>query len=113
MDLSLIYIVNGAAFRLLAFLRHWYIKSFTAISGSAVNTLERLDQTWALRITVRYFLHPLYGDYTIVGRILGIIFRTGRIIIAGFIYIFVILFYAAVYLVWIMIPPYIILKIFS
>jgi hypothetical protein len=69
-----------------------------------VSFFENLDQTFALRVTLRYFWKPLYGDYTIVGRILGFFFRSGRIMLAVVIYIICAVFMLAIYLAWLALP---------
>ena len=67
-------------------------------------TLEAADQTFAIRITLRHFFEPLYKDYSIIGRILGVIFRTGRVIVGGVVYLLITIMFAVVYLVWLAIP---------
>ena len=111
MDISPVYILSSAGFRIISFFRHWYVESFRFWSHRAMNTLEGLDQTWALRLTIKYFFHPLFGDYTITGRILGVIFRGGRIVIASFIYLAVVLIYLTLYAIWLLIPVYVIFRI--
>lgn len=66
--------------------------------------LTSADQSLALKITLRHFFEPLYKDYSAIGRILGVIFRTGRILIGLAAYIFVTAFFLLVYLIWIAIP---------
>jgi len=110
MSFPLLYLVNRFLFRLKEFLRHWYVNSFWIIAGRTINFLERLDRTLALKITLRNFWRPLYQDYTFVGYILGFLFRSGRIIVAGFIYFFIALMAFCLYILWIAIPIYIIYR---
>lgn len=69
------------------------------------------DRSFAIRINARIWLQPLYGDYTIVGRILGPIFRTMRILLGFFMY--AVLFLAAffVWIVWLLVPAGMIVKV--
>jgi len=109
----LIYLFKRFIYRLKEFLRHWYIKSFFIYTNFIVSFLERLDQVLALKITLRHIFQPLYGDYSILGHILGFIFRSSRIIVASFIYLCIILLAIGVYVIWLLLPIYIILKIFN
>ena len=74
------------------------------ILSAGIECLRSLDATFALAVTVRYFFHPLYRDYTLVGRILGVVFRSFRIAIAAVVYCSVIAFSAALIFVWAAIP---------
>lgn len=88
--------------------RHWYGDSFVKVWEAAVNILERLDAQLALRITLRYFFRPLYGDASIPGRIFGFFLRTARIVIAVFLYLIVIIAAVFSYLIFALLPLFII-----
>src|SRR3989338_325613 len=95
MNFSLIYLVNRFFYRLFDFFHHWYADGSRVFFHHFISFLERLDKKFAVKITLRYFFRPLCGDYTIVGRILGVIFRSGRILIGAALY----LFFSAIFLV--------------
>ena len=69
--------------RIGRFFVHWYGRSWFVIGGAALGVVEKLDSFFAVRVNARYFLVPLYKDYTFLGRILGFIFRSLRIIAAA------------------------------
>jgi len=108
MSFSLIYIVHRAVYRALDFFHHWYVDGSRVLAHKFVSVLEDADKSVAIRLTLRYFFQPLYKDYTVVGRILGVIFRSGRILIGGVFYLFLGLIFLVIYLVWVLIPPVII-----
>lgn len=110
MSFSLVYLVQRFFYRIYEFLRHWYIGGLSAVFHQTLSLLELLDRKFALKITVRYLFRPLYQDYTILGYILGFIFRSIRVIAASFLYFLIILLASAVYLVWAAIIPYLIFK---
>jgi hypothetical protein len=58
-----------------------------------------------VKITLQHFFEPLYKDYSVVGRVLGVIFRFGRVVIGAGLYAAVTLCFIAIYLVWIAVPP--------
>ena len=105
MNFALFYLIRRAIYRILDFFHHWYVDGSRVLVHKFVSVLEGADKSIAIRLTVRYFFQPLYKDYTVVGRILGVIFRSGRILIGGVFYLFLGLVFAAVYLVWVLIPP--------
>lgn len=80
-------------------------------SGWVVDRLEEMDYYIAWRETIRHFFEPLYKDYSIIGRFLGVIFRTGRLLVGTVIYVIVFFFVAAAYLIWLLIPPYCVFRI--
>jgi hypothetical protein len=68
---------------------------------------------FAVRINFHYLFHPLYQDYTFVGRILGFFFRSTRIGIGAVIYAVVIIVGVALYFLWILLPLFAIYRAFN
>ena len=110
-NFALVYIGWRTLHRFAEFFRHWYIVSFYLIGRYLISFLERLDRTLAFRITLTYLFQPLYQDYTVIGYILGFLFRSSRLVVGGLIYAAIILTAAALYLVWLLVPVYIIYRI--
>lgn len=108
-----VYILAQLGNRILMFFYNWYIASFFAFSDFFTSVFEALDQTWALRVTARYLFRPLYQDRTIVGFVLGFIFRLGRLIIGSMLYGGVFIVGVSLYLAFAAIPVLIILYGFS
>lgn len=112
MSFSLVYLASRFFYRLFDFFHHWYADGSKVFFNYFISFLERLDQRFAVKITLRYFFQPLYGDYTIVGRILGVIFRSARILIGAAVYLFVTAIFLIIYLLWLLVPAVIILYVF-
>ncbi len=108
---GLIYLVNRFFYRIGEFFRHWYKDGFFFFFRGLINFLEQLDRYFALRVTFRYLFQPLYQNYTFIGYVLGFIFRSIRVSIAGLVYLLVILIWLVFYLFWAFIPLGIIYKI--
>jgi len=104
MSFAPLYLLNRLLFRISDFFHHWYVDGSRALLHRFVSFFENLDQTFALYITLRYFWKPLYGDYTIVGRILGFIFRSLRLLLGGAIYLCLAFLMLAIYLAWLALP---------
>ena len=98
------YIIQRFFFRLTDFFHHWYVHGLRYLTHQFIELLSGLDQTFAVKINLRYLLTPLYKDYTIVGRILGPIFRALRVVVGGTVYLGLIVIFAGVCAVWIAIP---------
>lgn len=109
MNFALVYIARRFFYRIGDFFHHWYFDGSRNFARAFIAFLERLDKTFAVRLTIKFLFQPLYKDYTIVGRIIGFFFRSLRIIIGVAIYLFCAAIFLAVYLAWLLFPPALIL----
>ena len=109
MGFAPVYLLARFFYRIFDFFHHWYWHGSRVLAHWFLSFFERLDRTFALRMTLRYFFEPLYKDYTFVGRILGVIFRSGRIAIGTIVYACVGVLFLFFYLAWIAFPFLIIL----
>ena len=105
---TIAYLVNRLFYRITDFLRRWYIKSFFVYAHIMVSALGRLDETFALKITARHLFEPLYQDKSIIGYVLGFVFRSIRILVAFFIYAILVVFFTLVYVAWLAVPIFLI-----
>lgn len=113
MSAVLLYVVRQAAYRLAEFFRHWYVKSARIYFNFVLDRFERLDYFFAWRITARHIFDPLYRDYSLVGYVLGFFFRTFRLLVASVVYVLVAAFALACYVVWLLLPPLLLLLAFA
>lgn len=98
------YLLYRLAYRIVAFLRHWYLDGSKAFGRRLMATLESLDRTFAVVINFRHLGEPLYGDYTFIGRLLGPLFRLQRVAMGLIIYLVIGVLFLAAYLLWLMLP---------
>lgn len=108
---AFIYIINRFFYRFFEFWRHWYVTSFKVGGHIFISLLERLDQTIALRITLKNLFQPLYQDKSFIGYFLGFIFRTFRLFLGGIFYLILTTIALAVYLAWLAVPLLIVFEI--
>lgn len=94
-----------------AFLRHWYFDSFLNTSHFMLNVFEEMDRIFALKINFRNLLKPLYQDATVIGYLLGFVFRFFRVVVASAVYLVVFLISVVFYLTWLAIPIYVVYMI--
>ena len=104
MDFAFIYLIQRFFYRFFGFFRNWYVDGSRFIGHAFISVLTEMDKSFAVEITLRHFFEPLYKDYSIVGRVLGIIFRSIRVIIGSVIYFLVAIAFLFFFLLWISIP---------
>lgn len=107
---SIFYLFSIAFKRIKTFLKDWYVNSFVGFWDFLLRNLAKLDKTFAVKITMRHWLEPLYQDRTIIGYVLGFIFRTLRIVIGSVVYLIVVVFVMFCYLLWAFIPFFLLVK---
>jgi hypothetical protein len=110
--MAVIYLIRRFFYRILEFLRHWYVKGFQKYSNFVLDELQKMDRILAWRVNLRYIFQPLYKDYTIIGYVLGFTLRSARLLVTSLMYLVIFGFFAALFLIWIMIPVAIILRMF-
>lgn len=108
MDFSVVYLARRFFHHFLDFFHHWYADGSRAIGRRFMAALTAADRSFAVAITLRHFFEPLYKDYSIIGRILGIVFRSVRVVIGGVFYLILAFAFALAYLIWLAIPAIII-----
>ncbi len=113
MNFSLTYLAGRFFYRIFDFFHHWYVDASRLFFHKLVSFLEGLDQAIALRVTLKYFFQPLFKDYTVIGRILGVVFRTGRAAIGAFVYFVIIAIFVSAYMLWLIAPVVLIYYVFS
>lgn len=113
MEFALGYAVRRFVFRFTDFFHHWYVDASRRFLGSFFSLFKTLDETLAIKITLRYFFHPLYGDYTVMGRILGVVFRSGRVALGFVVYVILAVLFLAVYGAWLLFPVALLYYAFS
>lgn len=113
MNLAPVYIIRRFFYCAFSFFHHWYFHGSKNLAHYFLSIFENIDKTFAVKITLRYFFQPLYKDYSVVGRILGVFFRSARILIGLGVYIFLGAVFLAIYLVWILFLPALIAYTFS
>ncbi len=104
MHFAFIFILHRAVFRVTDFFRHWYIDASRALFHSFLSALEAADSRIAFRVTLLHFFEPLYQDYSVVGRALGIVFRSARALIGAACYVIITAAYALIFAAWYAVP---------
>ncbi len=109
--LFIAYIFERLLFRFWEFIRRWYAGAAMWFWRKTLERLQSLDRRIALKVTVIYFFRPLFGDESVIGRLLGFFFRTLRIVFASALYLVILAAAAFAYLLWALFPVFVISKI--
>jgi len=113
MSLAFVRYLFISFFRLFSdFLKHWYLDVFAFFYEKWWQTLKSLDRFFALPLTFKYYFYPLYSDYTWTGRLMGLFWRTVRLISGLLLYFFISLVFVVLYLFWSALLPYLIFRCF-
>ena len=83
----------------------WYVQSSKDFWYREIGFLEQIKRDIGVMINLKLILQPIFGDYSYMGRIIGPIFRLGRVLVGTIIMIASIFIVTLVYLLWIILPP--------
>ena len=95
------------------FLYFWYIKSSGDFWRSEISFIKGIERDIGIIINLKLITQPIFGDYTYIGRIIGPIFRLGRVIFGVIMVSFSLCLVAALYFFWILLPPVAAIMIFK
>lgn len=107
----LTYITTRFVHKLVDFFRDWYIGFFFLLSRLASRIFRTLDRGLALRVNLYHFFEPLYQDRTIIGYVLGFIFRSVRLLVGLASYLVLTIVFVLIYAAWCLVPFYLLYKI--
>jgi VIT1/CCC1 family predicted Fe2+/Mn2+ transporter len=113
MEYSLVYLLARLASSVIGFWKHWYVDGLIYAWDKLRGTIYSLDRSFAVRITLKHFFEPLWGDYSIIGRIIGPFIRIARIAFGGVLYLLAACLWAILVLVWLFIPIALLISIIN
>ncbi len=106
---ALSYLVQLAIARTIGFFRHWYADGSRAFLRTYRTHSRRLEDAVASRAMLQLLFRPLYGDYSVVGRIIGPIFRLGRLLGGAALHLVLAVGFAAAFAAWSLLIPAVLL----
>lgn len=108
-----VYLGEQFLFRVAEFLRHWYLGSARVYFDFLIDRFHDLDRFLAFKITLEHFFEPLYGDYSIVGRLIGLPLRLFRLLVGAVVYLVLGAVAIALYAAWWLLPVYLVARILT
>jgi hypothetical protein len=83
----------------------WYVQSSRDFWRKEISFIKGIERDIGVMINLKLLFQPIFGDYSYMGRVVGPIFRLGRVLV-GFIIIAISIFVVIlIYLIWIILPP--------
>ena len=86
------------------FAYEWYFTDTKGFWKGVIKFIRIMDGGFGVMANIYNWTSPLYGDYSYVGRAVGPLFRTFRIIGGGIFYIGVFIFAIGLYILWFILP---------
>lgn len=106
-----VYLFKLLLSRVRMFFVHWYRDGALFVYGRFLRLWRRIDQKFGLRVNARFLFQPLYQERNITGYTLGFLFRSFRLITGGALAIVLSGAMAFLFVVWLCVPAYLIVKI--
>ncbi len=89
----------------------WYIQSSRDFWEREISFIKQIERDIGIMINLRLITQPIFGDYSYMGRVIGPIFRLGRVLIGVAIITASAAVVVSLYLLWIILPPLVFLMI--
>ena len=87
------------------FLWFWYVQSSKDFWYREIAFLKQIERDIGVMINLKLITQPIFGDYSYMGRIIGPVFRLGRVLVGTIIMIVSIVVIILIYIIWIILPP--------
>ncbi|MCK5490841.1 MAG: hypothetical protein KAI67_03285 [Candidatus Pacebacteria bacterium] len=98
---------------IINFLYIWYVSSSRDFWHKEIGFAKGIENEMGAFINLKLLFQPIYGDYSYIGRVIGPIFRFGRVLVGFFMMLISIVVVVVIYLIWIILPPLTFLMIYS
>ena len=97
---------------IINFFSFWYIRSSKLFLNKEILFIKGIERDIGVFINLKLIFQPIFGDYSYMGRVIGPIFRLGRVFMGFLIMAISLAVMVAVYLIWIILPPLAFLMVF-
>lgn len=87
------------------FFYFWYVSSSKSFWQKEIGFIKWIERDIGVFINLKLLFQPIFGDYSYMGRVIGPIFRLGRVLVGFIIMIISIIAVLGIYLIWITLPP--------
>ncbi len=92
--------LNSAA----KFVYKWYFADSKSYWNSVISFVKFMDRDLGVVANIYNWTSPLYGDYSLIGKAIGPIFRTFRIFFGGLAHLLIFIIAFSFYLFWLALP---------
>lgn len=107
------YFFQKVSFYIVDFIKTYFRDGYYFLLKTYQNLFAKLEHKVGLIVNIRYFLIPLWQEYSLPAYLLSIPYRIIRIVFGGIVLILLTLAFGIIYLCWVCLPLYLILKTIS
>lgn len=86
------------------FLYFWYIRSSKDFLRGEMNAIKGVERDIGILINLKLIFQPIYGDYSILGKLIGPILRLGRVFFGFALVVFLSMIIVVLYVLWLLLP---------
>lgn len=104
------YFLKQIAFYCSDFVRAYFKGGYSFFFRFYQYYFARLERSTGFIVNIRYFTIPLWQQYSFAAYLISIPYRIARIVLGIVLLIILTLFFSAIYLCWVSLPFYLILK---
>lgn len=104
------YFLKRIGFYCSDFVRAYFNGGYSFLFRIYQYYFARLERSTGFIVNIRYFTIPLWQQYSFAAYLISIPYRIARIILGITLLIILTLFFSAIYLCWVFLPFYLILK---
>lgn len=86
------------------FLYFWYIKNAKESLKKKMRFVKGVERDLGIIINLKMITQPIYGDYTLAGKLIGPILRLGRVIFGCLLMSLSFIFVTIAYVIYLLLP---------
>ncbi|HOK17276.1 MAG TPA: hypothetical protein PL164_00735 [Candidatus Paceibacterota bacterium] len=109
----LFYFLKRIVFYLFDFFNTYYLGSFHFFLDLYQNLIYQIEKKLGFFVNLRHLTTPLWSIYSLGGYLISIPIRIFKVLIGGFVLVFFSIISCLIYLLWVILPVYLILKTIS
>lgn len=86
------------------FFHFWYIRNSADYWRRKIAFLRSVERDIGIVVNLKMITQPIYGDYTFAGRIIGPIFRLGRVLFGCLLFFISLIAVVVIYMLYLLMP---------
>ena len=86
------------------FFYFWYVTSSGDFWRREIVFIRQVERDIGIMINLKLITQPIFGDYTAMGKVIGPVFRLGRVLFGCAVVAFSALTIVALYIFWLLLP---------
>lgn len=95
------------------FFHFWYVADTRNFGLRSLAILRGAEKEWGILVNLRLITQPIFGDYSTMGRVVGPVFRLGRVLLGAIWCLLLIGLLVVVFVARLILPPLVLYMIFA